>query len=170
MDIYSFRQKKDAFFANDPHSPVEGAFTGLRYFPVSPKFIVSPQVETFAESETVDLVTSVGDAESYLRFGIATFVLENEEQRLTLFLPANGGERLFIPFRDTTSGSETYGAGRYLDVPLKDKIRLDFNYAYNPYCSYSDRYRCPLPPKENKLTVAVRAGEKQYKKEANADT
>ena len=162
MDIYTYRQKKDEFFANDPHSPVEGTFAGLRYFPVSPKFIVAPDVERFAEPKTAELITSVGDVEPYIRFGVARLVLEDEEQSLSIFLSEHGGDRLFIPFKDVTSGRETYGAGRYLDVPLSDKIRLDFNYAYNPYCSYSERYRCPLPPRENKLTVAVRAGEKKY--------
>lgn len=84
MDIYTFRKKKDDFFAADRHSPVDEGFTGLRYFPVSPEFIVAPKLERFADREKVELVTSVGDVQLYLRFGRATFVLENQEQQLTV--------------------------------------------------------------------------------------
>jgi len=74
------------------------------------------------------------------------------------------GDGLFIPFRDSTSGSETYGAGRYVEAePLGDgRFELDFNRAYNPYCAYNDAWRCPLPPRENWLTVPIRAGELSF--------
>lgn len=72
---------------------------------------------------------------------------------------------LFIPFRDSTSGNESYGSSRYLDLPVEhnDEYTVDFNYAYNPYCAYSDAYVCPLPPRENWLAVAIEAGEKEYR-------
>jgi uncharacterized protein (DUF1684 family) len=166
VDIYAFRQRKDAFFRDDPNAPVAGeAFGGLRYFPVSPSYVFLPRVQPFASPEQVELMTSVGDLQPYLRYGQVGFMLGEETRKLTLFQTLGDDASFFLPFRDATNGRESYAAGRYLDVPRLsgNKVRLDFNYAYNPYCAYSERYRCPLPPLENRLTVAVRAGEKTYK-------
>jgi len=167
VDIYAFRQRKDAFFRNDPNAPVAGtSFDGLRYFPVSPSYVFLPRVQPFASPEQVELMTSVGDLQAYLRYGLVQFVLGEETRKLTLFqMLGSDDASFFLPFRDATNGRESYAAGRYLDVPhlSGDKVRLDFNYSYNPYCAYSERFRCPLPPPENRLTVAVRAGEKTYK-------
>ncbi len=162
MDIYTFRQRKDDFFRTDPASPVEG-FAGLRYFPVSPTFVFTPRLEPLT-SEPLELVTSVGDTQTYLRYGRVSFTVAGESCTLTLFVQAGDSGRFFVPFKDATNGRETYPAGRYLDPPFSEgKVRLDFNTAYNPYCAYSERYRCPLPPAENRLTVAIRAGEKTYR-------
>ena len=164
MNIYTFRQRKDEFFRTDPASPVEGEFEGLRYFPVSPSFVFTPELEPFASPERLELVTSVGDVEAYLRYGRVRFKVDGEHCTLTLFTQEDAPEHFFVPFKDATNGRETYGAGRYLDLVLvQGKIRLDFNTAYNPYCAYSEGYRCPLPPPENRLTVVIRAGEKAYK-------
>ena len=167
MDIYAFRQRKDEFFRDDPNAPVAGqAFDGLRYFPVSSAYVFLPRVQPFASQDEVELLTSVGDVQAYLRYGAVQVVLGEETCKLTLFkMLGSDNASFFLPFRDATNGRESYEAGRYLDVPrLKgDKVRLDFNYAYNPYCAYSEHYRCPLPPSENRLSVAVRAGEKSYK-------
>src|SRR5690606_30875324 len=100
----------------------------------------------------------------FLVFGEATFEVDGVEQRLTLFATpeAPDGPRLFVPFKDATSGHETYGAGRYLDARLDaaGELSLDFNYAYHPYCAYAEGYRCPFPPPQNRLGVALRAGER----------
>ena len=94
------------------------------------------------------------------------FEVDGQEQRLTAFLPrATDAEPvLFVPFRDATSGNETYGAGRYVDVPLRRRDEewhdLDFNYAYNPSCAFSPAYDCPYPPPRNRLSISVTAGEK----------
>jgi uncharacterized protein (DUF1684 family) len=107
----------------------------------------------------------------YRRFGFVQFQLNGMEHQLTVFqnmeLKKQEGytNYLFLPFRDSSSGNESYGGGRYLDldIPKGEKILLDFNLAYNPYCVYSDRYSCPIPPEENRLKTAIRAGEKKPK-------
>ncbi|CAN5907077.1 DUF1684 domain-containing protein [soil metagenome] len=171
MGIYTFRQRKDDFFKTDPASPTEAAdFGGLRYFPVAPALTFTLKLEPFAAPERLELVTSVGDVQPYLRYGRVRFTVGGESCTLTLFIPEADGEALsehfFVPFKDATNGRETYGVGRYVEpVRLGDgnKVQLDFNTAYNPYCAYSESYRCPLPPAENRLGVAIRAGEKAYK-------
>ena len=108
--------------------------------------------------------TSTGDVASYRRLGTVSFEVDGEAAQLTVYKDAEGDD-LFLPFADATSGSETYGAGRYLDVqPLRDgRFLLDFNYAYNPYCAYNERWSCPLTPFENRVRVPIRTGEKSFK-------
>lgn len=170
MTIYQYRQNKDTYFKTDPHAPVtRETFTGLRYFPVSKAYIVRASLKRVAP-EPVLLLTSSGDEERYYSYAKATFKLAEQELSLRLFARDDAmPERLFIPFKDTTNAHETYSAGRYLDIahPKKATFMLDFNYAYNPYCAYSDRYRCPLPPRDNHLSVAIRAGERSYQSEVN---
>jgi uncharacterized protein (DUF1684 family) len=88
--------------------------------------------------------------------------IEGEPAQLTIFEDARGG--LFLPMRDATSGDETYGAGRYLEPDLQggDRVLVDFNRLYNPYCAYNDQWSCPLPPRENWLRLPVRAGERTF--------
>ncbi len=120
-----------------------------------------------ASAEPVVLATSSGEERTFLNYGTAHFELEGELQSLVLYATpdAPDGPRLFVPFRDSTSGPETYGAGRYLDVMVDadgtgHEIVLDFNYAYHPYCAYAEGYSCPFPPNSNWLTRPVRAGER----------
>lgn len=162
-----WRRDKDRYLKTSPDSPVEDpGFTGLVYYPEDPAYAANAVLEPFNPPETVMLGTSVGDEQPYRRYGRATFALAGETLQLTLFVPTydKGGapERFFIPFRDATSGAETYGAGRYLEAEgaAEGRVRLDFNYAYSPFCAYSARYRCPLPPAENRLSVPIRAGER----------
>jgi uncharacterized protein (DUF1684 family) len=124
---------------------------------------VDAVLDTNADRGEVRLETSTGSEETYRRAGIARFEVDGTAGQLTLYEPEDGGD-LFLPFRDATSGSETYGSGRYLEVhpPRKGRVRLDFNYAYNPYCAYNDAWTCPLPPAENWLSIPIRAGEKAY--------
>lgn len=115
----------------------------------------------------VTLGTNTGETRVMALFGRATLDLPGGAQTLSLYAPLGEErpERVFVPFRDATSSNETYGAGRYLDAPLlgppqDPAVRLDFNLAYHPYCAYGERWTCPLPPRENTLAVAVRAGER----------
>lgn len=167
-DLQEHRKQKDAYFANDRHSPIEDkGFSGLSYYPEDPAFVFTVKLEPAAEREVLELQTSTGDVQPYVRYGRVRFACEGQEQTLTLFAAAHEvePERLFLPFKDATNGTETYGAGRYLEVPVGTggTVTLDFNYAYNPFCAYSDRWRCPLPPFENHLKIPIRAGEKTYK-------
>ncbi len=159
-----FRADKDAYFRENPDSPVADAtFSGLLYYSPSEAYVVTAAFEPFGGREVVVLETSTGDEQPYLRAGRATFELAGQPCALILFRPTFGdSQRFFIPFQDATSGTQTYAAGRYLEADLlpDGRVLLDFNYAYAPFCAYSPRYRCPLPPAENRLTVPVYAGER----------
>ena len=160
-----FRAEKDAYFRESPDSPFEEkAFSGLHYYPESEAYVVTPVPVRFEGREVVLLGTSSGDEQPYVRAARVTFELDAQPCALTLYQPTfeTDSGRFFVPFKDATSGRETYGAGRYLEASLLSdgRVRLDFNYAYHPFCAYSEHYRCPLPPAENWLSVPVYAGEK----------
>lgn len=160
-----FRAQKDSYLRESPDSPLEDPdFAGLRYYPEREGFVVRAPFEPFAGREVVLLETSTGDEQPYFRAGRASFVLDGQPCALMLYQPAfeTDSTQFFIPFRDATSGHKTYGAGHYLEASLlsNHQLLLDFNYAYSPFCAYSPRYRCPLPRAENRLAVAVRAGER----------
>lgn len=164
-EIERSRAEKDNFFKADPDSPIETAgFVGLTYYPVSEAWRVVATLEPFDVQDVVLLTTSVGDTQPYRRVGLAHFSAEGRACALTLYRPTfeTANTHLFVPFHDATSGGETYGAGRYLEASAENEesVILDFNRCYHPYCAYSARYRCPLPPTENHLDVAVVAGEK----------
>jgi uncharacterized protein (DUF1684 family) len=113
------------------------------------------------------MLTNRGLKKAFYRYARIRFELDGEEQELSAFkskLTGEGSEGLFIPFRDSTSGRETYGAGRFLDLdePPDEHFVLDFNRAYNPLCNYSPAFNCPIPPRENRLEAAIRAGELTY--------
>lgn len=113
------------------------------------------------------VITSKGTRQAYLRYGTFSFELKGKKLRLFVYKSAEDPytRSLFVPFSDATSGHETYGAGRYLDLEEHggDVYELDFNGSYNPFCAYNDGYICPVPPSENKLPVEILAGEKNYK-------
>jgi uncharacterized protein (DUF1684 family) len=164
-----FRAAKDRAFRRLSESPLTPSqrrgFTGLAYFPENPNLIVEAKMEIADdEGEEVMLETSTGDTTTYRRAGIVRFAVDGQPTRVTLFA-ADERDELFLPFRDATAGTETYGAGRYLEVSLPGddgRVVVDFNYAYNPYCAYNGDWSCPLPPVENWLSVPIRAGEKAF--------
>lgn len=161
-----FRAMKDRFFATDPNSPLtpsqRARFHGLAYFPPNPEFAVVGETRPHPAPDDVELMTSSGDTERYRRAGVVLFEIVGVSAVITLFRSGQG--RLFVPFRDATSGSQTDPAGRYLEVRGLDDARtlLDFNYAYNPNCAYGVGWRCPIPPVENHLAVPITAGERSY--------
>jgi len=114
------------------------------------------------------MTTNTGEIREALRYGYFELRLEGRDLHLHVYRMEDssnpGKPNLFIPFRDATSGKETYGAGRYLDLAenTSGHYDLDFNLAYNPYCAYGGDFICPVPPEENRLPVAIRAGEKVY--------
>ena len=164
-ELLDFRARKDAFFRT-PDSPLSAQaranFAGLAYYPPDEAYRVLVEVERSGSGETIDLGTTTGELRPFVRYGAAHVKLPPGAARLALYAqPGDEPSRLFVPFRDASSGSETYGAGRYLDAELHASIvLLDFNYAYLPYCAYGEGWSCPLPPRENWLSVAVRAGER----------
>lgn len=143
-------------------------FEGLNYFPIDETYRVKANLQSIDKKKVVLLATSDGLEQKYLEYAFAEFQLNgNSNKLLILEVMDNGPQRgkLFLAFADETSGVDTYGAGRYLDVkkvPAATSVILDFNLAYNPYCAYNDSYSCPFPPRENILKVAIRAGEKNY--------
>lgn len=164
-ELQEYRAAKDAFFRDEPESPLTAAyrrtFTGLAYYPETPSLAFEVTPEPYEDTETVEMGTSDGDVREYDRWARIGFVVEGAGQSLTVFRdPQTGG--LFLPFVDAGAGSETYGAGRYLDLPEIEGglLLLDFNYAYHPFCAYNPGYSCPIPPAENRLNVHIRAGER----------
>jgi uncharacterized protein len=166
-DLTDFRAAKDQFFRSDPQSPLlpqqQASFQGLTYYDENPALVIEAVPEPFPDQETIEMQTSTGDIASYVRWSRIRFEVDGEEAALTVFRDAGSGA-LFLPFQDANAGGETYGAGRYLEVEAVDggRLQVDFNYAYNPYCAYNERWSCPIPPSENRLTVAVRAGEQTF--------
>jgi uncharacterized protein (DUF1684 family) len=164
-DLSSFRRHKDVFFADHPQSPLtrnqKKNFKGLAYFPENPALHFELAVLRFEENQTVQMQTSTGDVQEYLRYGKIQFIVEGQQVELTLFADHNG---YFLPFVDSLAGAETYPAGRYLEPEeLPDgKFLIDFNLAYNPYCAYNEMWSCPLTPFENRLRVPIRAGEMNF--------
>lgn len=164
-ELQKFRADKDRFFAADPHSPLmheqKHHFKGLHYFPENRALRLQVAIEEYPTKETVKMQTTTGDSQTYTRFGRIKFAVEGQEVVLTVFASEDG---FFLPFADSLAGTETYGAGRYLELePIgKGKFLVDFNYAYNPYCAYNEAWSCPVTPAENRLKVPIRAGEKVF--------
>ena len=162
--LMELRSQRDRYMAS-AEGPLlaeqRGAFKGLAYFKPDLGLVFDAALEVASPADTVHFVTSTGTVEPYVRAGTFHFDFAGP-QRLDVFRSAGGG--LFLPFGDTTNGTLTYAGGRYVDLrELSDgRLRLDFNRAYNPYCAYNARWVCPLPPAQNRLAVAVRAGERTY--------
>ena len=169
-DLEIYRRAKDEALRSEPWSPIppdgRRAFEGLVYFDPDPAWAVTATVARIAEPEAFEMAASTGPPRRQLRCARLDFATPQGPARLFAYKDAARahGRSLFVPFRDATSGKETYGAGRYLDLEETEgsEISVDFNLAYNPYCAYSEAYSCPLPPAENWLTIPVRAGEKSY--------
>lgn len=160
------REEQDSFMRNNDESPFKAndvKYEGLQYFEPDLKYKVTARFDPIEEKKIRKLATSDNLEQEYLEYGYATFTIDGKEQKL-LILENVQEDVLFLAFGDATSAEETYGAGRYLDITHDggNSILLDFNKAYNPYCAYSSEYSCPLPPRENLLEVAIRAGEKDY--------
>lgn len=164
--LRSFRAEKDRVFARDPHSPLTAAqrraFQGLSYFDENPGLVIDALVDRHVEPGEVRMATSAGEEQVYQRYGVVRFTVDGKPAQVTLYA-SDDSDELFIPFRDLTSGKESYGAGRYLELHAHgDRVTIDFNYAYNPNCAYDPSWSCPLPPPENWLNVPIRAGEKAF--------
>ncbi len=164
--LEGFRQRKDTFFKTHAQSPLSDAqkavFEQLNYFPENPDLAMQLDIDTSGDGigEIVTIGTVNGDAKQYARIGRVHFEVDGQPTTLSVFREQVRGH-LFIPFRDLTSGTETYEVGRYVEPKLlpDGRLNLDLNLAYNPYCAYNTGWACPIPPFENMLKVAIRAGE-----------
>mgnify|MGYP006291317161 CR=1 FL=1 len=168
--ILEERQRTEGFMRSNresPFAPDSIAFKGLDYYTPNPDYKVRARLTPIQSQKLLQMPTSTGEEKKFIRYAYADFELNGQPQRLLLLQPFDSQTMLFLPFTDATSGEETYGGGRYLDIEMPPRtgsktIELDFNKAYNPYCAYNASFSCPLPPKENMLDVAITAGEKAY--------
>jgi uncharacterized protein (DUF1684 family) len=168
-EIRTWRNDKDAMFRTDRESPLlppdRATFTGLPYYGIDPAYRVPALLtrEETAKPVIIQLQTSDGDFDSMQRVGSLGFTLNGTAFKLTAFAKVGESvDRLFVPFGDQTNGSETYKGGRYLDLSRTPTglYDLDFNRAYHPFCVFNINFVCPVPPPENRLDVAIRAGER----------
>lgn len=142
-------------------------FKGLDYYAFDSTYILECKLKK-KPGKPFEMITTTERRPVYRRYGVLSFKLNGEKYKLDVFQPVIDiagkvyESYLFIPFRDQTSATETYGGGRYLDleIPSEKSVTIDFNQCYNPYCAYSHRYSCPVPPEQNTLDVKIEAGEK----------
>jgi len=166
--ITAERVEKERMFRESPDSPIpeanRDALLPLSYFPVDIAYSAPAVLKLSEDRPVFDMPTSTGKMRKMERVGVLEFTLGGEPRTLGAFVEAGTRRvtRLFVPFSDLTTGTETYAAGRYLDLdPTSTGLYdIDFNRAYNPYCAYNETYDCPFPPPSNRLKVPIRAGER----------
>lgn len=163
-ELLALRREKDEFFKAHPQSPLsldqQDVFSGLNYYPPNPALDLVVPVEVLPPGNNgIAIETTSGDTRRYRRYGRVRFEVGGQPAQLTIYEAPHG---YFLPFVDAGAGGETYAAGRYLEPEVLEdgRFHLDFNLAYNPYCAYGDGWSCPITPAENRLQVAIRAGEK----------
>jgi uncharacterized protein len=169
------QEYKDDFLKN-PNSPLKQAdLAYLDFYNVDSTFKVKSSFMKTTDKATFKIPTSDGKQKEYFKYGTLTFTLKgqilqlNVYRSLALMKMPQYKNYLFVPFKDQTNGTETYGGGRYLDLQTADiqadTLFLDFNKAYNPYCAFANGYSCPIPPQANHLKIGIEAGEKIFRKE-----
>jgi uncharacterized protein (DUF1684 family) len=162
-----FRERKDALFAEGEQSPLDPEqqerFEKLDYFAENPALDLTLTIDRSNAGTDLVVDTSDGQQRTYRRVGTITFPVGEEQVTMTL-LAQPGQTRLFLPFFDGTTSTESYSGGRYLEPNQRPdgRVQVDFNYAYNPYCAYGDGWSCPIPPDENRTTARIEAGEKNF--------
>ena len=171
-NIERARKEKDVFFKLYPQSPIpydeRSSFNGLSYYPPNPEYRFELELHEHEKKEKLTMIYTRGEKREFIRWGEFRFKVDGKECVLQAYKASSGEKGLFVPFRDLTSGKETYGAGRYIDLnPEVDRTSdgkwiLDFNKAYNPWCAFSEDFTCPTVPPENWLRVPIYAGEKNY--------
>jgi len=161
------QRKENEDFLKGDESPLEETdrlvFRNLNYFPPDTRFRFRVRLEPPALTDTVALLDTSGAERKFVRHGTFRFQVDARQETLTVFREPYHNY-LFLPFKDATAGKETYEVGRYVE-PVEagpGTYLIDFNRAYNPYCAYSHRWSCPIPPEENTLSVAITAGEKKF--------
>lgn len=169
----SLRQHRRQYTA-DLYPIIKNDTAWLSFFPANAQMIVTATVERLPDEQTFKMTTSSGKTKEAQKYALLRFRIGGKPyqlyvyQLLQLKAKAETANELFLPFIDRTCGAESYGGGRYIDLQLTDirdgKVRIDFNKAYNPYCAFTTGYNCPIPPRENGLPIAIKAGEK-YRKE-----
>jgi hypothetical protein len=165
-EVLKIRKDKDAAFKEGEESPLKDktSFKGLNYYSFNKDYIIDFALEKAEKTETVDIKMTDGTTEKLILFGKIKGEFKDFTIALSIYQRENGD--FFLPFKDKTAPTETYGGGRYLDLPLKNaknnQLRVDFNLAYNPFCAYNEDFACPIPPAENTLPIRIEAGEKLF--------
>ncbi|TXG35197.1 DUF1684 domain-containing protein [Seonamhaeicola maritimus] len=171
-----FQKEMNAQFKDATESPLTEKdrkhFTGLDFFKFDSTFVVTANFKRTPNEKSFKMKTTTDRRPEYVKYGELSFTLNGKDLKLDIFqnkglIEKEGYEDyLFLPFLDETSGEESYGGGRYVDarIPVGDTMIVDFNQAYNPYCAYSERYSCPIVPRQNYLRVKIEAGVKAFKK------
>ena len=175
----AYQQKLNASYKDASKSPLKKKdlknFKGLDFFPVDSSFIVRAKLVRTQNPPAFEMATTTDRMPIYKEYGILTFRLQGKDCRLPVYQSQDDAkdekykDYLFLPFTDYTSGNESYGGGRYMDLMLTDiesdsSIVLNFNNTYNPYCAYNDKYSCPLTPRENHIDLEIKAGIKAFRK------
>ena len=178
-EILQHRYKENLKFHDKNTSPLTKKglkeFKALSFYSIDKKFKVTAKLEKTVNAPIFEMPTTTDRKPLYSKYGVLIFKIDGKEHQLNIYQSKDLGRSpqyknyLFLPFTDATSGQESYGGGRFIDVLTTDEnedgtIIIDFNKAYNPYCAYSGRYSCPITPKENHITSEIRAGVKAYKK------
>jgi uncharacterized protein len=167
-DELAWRKLRNENFKAGADSPIpdslKAQFDSLNWFPLKRELCITAKFEENPEFQRINMPRSKAEPETYIIAGWVHFKVDGVACKLTCY-QANpkDSKTLFIPFRDLTSGKSTYGGGRYIDTRrANSRVPLDFNRAYNPYCVYNYDYACPVPPEENRLPIAIEAGEKDF--------
>lgn len=175
----AYQQELNASYKDASKSPLKTKdlkkFNGLDFFKIDSSFIVTAKLTKIENAPTFEMATTTDRKPLYKEYGILNFTLKGKECSLTIYQSQDDlrdekyKDYLFLPFTDDTSGEDSYGGGRYMDVMTTDEnpdgtIVLNFNNTYNPYCAYNDKYSCPLTPRKNHLDIEIKAGVKVFKK------
>lgn len=179
LGVTKYQQELNAFYKDASKSPLKKKdlknFKGLDFFPLDSSFIVVAKLTKTPNTPVFEMATTTDRKPLYSAYGVLDFTLKATPCQLTIYQSQDEKEDdiykdyLFLPFTDDTSGNESYGGGRYMDVMISDErtdgtIILNFNNTYNPYCAYNKKYSCPLTPRKNYLKLKVLAGIKDFKK------
>ena len=168
-----FQNQQNSFFKDASKSPLKPkdlkVFEGLEFFPIDSLFVVKANLKRTPNTPFFDMKTTTTRVTKERVFGVLTFSINNESYNLNVYQSASDSDAesdyLFLPFLDTTNGTETYGGGRYIDltIPEGNQMIIDFNKSYNPYCAYNEKYSCPIVPRENYISLKIKAGVKRFK-------
>jgi hypothetical protein len=169
----AFRKKYKEDFIREERSPLKAKDTGfIRFYPINSNYAVWAELSLTPNAPVFDMLTHSGKKQQYRQYAIATFKIKskiyslNIYQSLKLIAKEEMKDHLFLPFNDLTNYKSTFGGGRYIDLSVIDirnnKILLDFNKCYNPYCAYKEGYSCPIPPSKNRLNTRIEAGEQLF--------
>lgn len=174
--VIAFQKEINTEYADSVKSPLLKKdwkeFKSLDFYPISEKFFVNAKFVRTPDEKPFEMPTTTSRKPIYVKYGEAHFSIDGKHFKLNIYQSQDlkkidkYKDALFLPFTDLTSGVESYGGGRYVDlkIPEGDMIAIDFNTAYNPYCAYNHKYSCPVPPQENDLKIEIKAGVKKFKK------